>query len=479
MSKKEKRSVIGEAIGANRRRGLPSVDRVLAHEALTGARESLPHDLVTRAVRETLSDIRESLHRNGNEAPDIAQIALAASEKAWEQTTLSLKPVVNATGVIIHTNLGRAPLSRAALEAAQRVAGYGNLEFDLEAGARGSRYVHAVEILRRVTGCESALVVNNNAAALVLVLAALAREREVVVSRGQLVEIGGGFRVPEIMRQSGAKLMEVGTTNRTYLSDYSEAISDNTALLMRIHASNFRIVGFTTTPDIAEVAELAHQRGLFAVDDVGSGALIDTTRYGLSAEPLVQESLRAGADLVLFSGDKLLGGPQCGVIVGKWALVETLKKHPLARALRVDKLTLAALEATLVHYLKGEAEKEIPVWRMISASADQLRGRVEGWSRRLAEQGIDSAVIPGQSAIGGGSLPAETLPTWLLKLMPIGREAPTAEDAGGLAHALRTASTPIIARVEQGGLLIDPRTVLEGEEEALLAGLVRALKRET
>jgi len=478
MSKKEQVGSISEALIANKRRGLPSVDRVLAHEALAGARGSLPHELVTQAVRDTLGDLRESLHKDGKEAPDIAHIAHAASERAWEQITLSLKPVINATGVVIHTNLGRAPLSHAAIEAAHRASGYGNLEFDLDAGARGSRYVHAVEILRHVTGCESALVVNNNAAALVLVLASLARDHEVIVSRGQLVEIGGGFRIPEIMRQSGARLVEVGTTNRTYISDYSGALTEDTALLMRIHASNFRITGFTATPTVTELTELAHQRGIFMVDDVGSGALLDTTRYGLAPEPMVQESLRADADLVLFSGDKLLGGPQCGVIVGKWALIETLKKHPLARALRVDKLTLAALEATLVHYLKGEAERDVPVWRMISLSADQLKARAEGWASQLSEQQIECELLPGQSAIGGGSLPAETLPTWLLRISPKSVNDNEAEDAGKLAHALRTAPTPIIARVEQGALVIDPRTVLEGQEDVLLAEVVRCVKRD-
>jgi L-seryl-tRNA(Ser) seleniumtransferase len=475
-SKKPETKDIGARNGASklsRLRTLPSVDRVLSHAALAQVLGSLPHELVTQAVRAELDSIREVLLRDGGNAPTPTDSAVAtrAAERAWGMVAPSLKSVINATGVVIHTNLGRAPLSRAAMQAISQASEYGNLEFDLETGTRGSRYVHAVDILRRVTGCESALVVNNNAAALVLVLAVLGTEKEVIVSRGQLVEIGGGFRIPEIMRQSGARLVEVGTTNRTYITDYARAITGETALLMRIHASNFRILGFTASPSIAELATLAHQHGLFMVDDVGSGALLDTTSYGLTAEPTVRASLQAGADLVMFSGDKLLGGPQCGIIVGRREIVELLTKHPLARALRVDKLTLAALEATLLHYLKGEAEQEIPVWRMIAASEQSLKATAERWQARLANEGVACQAVPGESAIGGGSLPAETLPTWLLSIT-------SSEDAGQLARALREAQTPIVARVEHGTLLLDPRTVLEGHEETLLAEVVRCVKRD-
>jgi L-seryl-tRNA(Ser) seleniumtransferase len=360
------------------------------------------------------------------------------------------------------------------VEAISGLARYSNLEYDLEEGQRGSRYVHAVEVLRRVTGCEDALVVNNNAAALVLVLGALAQGREVVVSRGQLVEIGGGFRIPDIMRQSGAHLVEVGTTNRTYLSDYEAAVTERTALLLRVHASNFRVVGFTTSPEIEELSHLAHARGLLMVDDVGSGALLDTTRYGLSPEPQVQTSLQAGADLVLFSGDKLLGGPQCGIIAGKGDVVARLRKHPLARALRVDKLALGALEATLLHYLKGEAEREVPVWRMIAATPGQLRARATSWAEELERRGVECRVEEGRSAVGGGSLPGDTLPTFLLALSPTRGDAPPnpARQAGEWAARLRVAPTPVIARVERGTVLIDPRTVAEDEEPLLLEALV-------
>lgn len=451
---------------------------MLSQESLRSTLAALPHEIVALAIRDELDSIRQLLLSDGAEVPDAASVAARAVERAWRTVAPSLQPVINATGVVIHTNLGRAPLSRAAREAVMRAAGYGNLEFDLQAGVRGSRYVHAVDILRRVTGCESALVVNNNAAALVLVLAALGKDKEVIVSRGQLVEIGGGFRIPEIMSQSGATLVEVGTTNRTYGADYSRSITGETALLMRIHASNFRITGFTATPTVAELASLAHERGLFMVDDVGSGALLDTTRYGLAAEPMVQASLAAGADIVLFSGDKLLGGPQCGVIVGKWGIIETLTRHPLARALRVDKLTLSALEATLGHYLRNEAEREVPVWRMIAASRDELKARAESWASHLTKEGVSCEVVPGESAIGGGSLPAETLPTWLVSIAVQNTEENNSEDAGRLAHALRKSPTPIITRLERGTLLLDPRTVLEEQEETLLAEVSAGVKRD-
>lgn len=460
-------------------RAIPSVDKVLTHPALREAMSQLPHAIVVAAVRSEVEKVREAVLRDEGEAPGIpgiAEVAARASTAASRLTRAGLRPVINATGVIIHTNLGRAPLSKSAIEAVARVAAYSNLEYDLEAGQRGSRYLHAGDLLRRVTGCEDALVVNNNAAALVLALGALAPGKEVVVSRGQLVEIGGGFRIPEIMQQSGATLVEVGTTNRTYLDDYKDAITPDTAMLMRIHASNFRVVGFTTQPDVREMAALAHEHGLLMVDDVGSGALIDTARYGLAPEPMVQTSLQDGADLVLFSGDKLLGGPQCGIITGKESVVARLKKHPLARALRVDKITLAALEATLLHYLKGEVEREVPVWKMVSMSEAILRQKAESWAERLNASGAVATVEKGESAIGGGSLPGETLPTWLVTIrVEQAGGAGGEQSAGHLAEQLRYADPPIITRLERGALLIDPRTVQEDEEEILLSHLGRIL----
>ncbi|HUP28395.1 MAG TPA: L-seryl-tRNA(Sec) selenium transferase [Chloroflexia bacterium] len=454
-------------------RSLPSVDRVMSHPALAVVLAQLPYAVVLAAVREEIARSRDLLKQGATGAgygPD--DIAGQAAERALSTARPSLRHVINATGVIIHTNLGRSPLSSQAIEAMQRAAAYSNLEYDLDAGERGSRYTHAVQVLRSVTGCEDALIVNNNAAALVLVLACLAAGKEVVVSRGQLVEIGGGFRIPEIMSQSGARLVEVGTTNRTYTSDYERALTAETALLMRIHASNFRIVGFTEQPGLPELVQLARARDLLVVEDAGSGALIDTRRFGLAQEPLVQESLKAGADLVLFSGDKLLGGPQCGIIVGRQQVVLRLKKHPLARALRVDKLTLGALEATLLHYLKGEAEQQVPVWKMIAAPASAIKVRVERWAETLGRAGLRCRVEEGLSAIGGGSLPGETLPTWLLAVEPqsVGGSKPQ-ETAGTMAELLRGAETPIIARVERGLLLLDPRTVADDEEETLLSVL--------
>jgi L-seryl-tRNA(Ser) seleniumtransferase len=453
-------------------RGLPSVDRVLAHQALAAVREALPSSLVTEAAREAIDAARRALLDGNSEQAPLDEIAGRAAENAWLTVAPGLRPVINATGVIIHTNLGRAPLSDAALDAIRQTAGYSNLEYDLARGERGSRYVHAIGILRRVVGCEDALVVNNNAAALVLALTCLCAGREAILSRGQSVEIGGGFRIPEIMKTSGARLVEVGTTNRTYAHDYADAITSESALIIRVHASNFRIVGFTTQSSVQELADLAHRHGLAMLDDIGSGALLDTTRYGLQAEPTPQASLGAGADLVLFSGDKLLGGPQCGVIVGRSHLIGQLKKHPLTRALRVDKLTLAALEATLLHYLKGEAAREVPVWQMLAASQEELRATAEEWAAHLRQAGITCKVVPGESTIGGGSLPGETLPTCLLSI-PL-----TEATAGEMAASLRKQPTSIIARVERGALLLDPRTVLPHQEQTLLDGLRRILSRD-
>jgi L-seryl-tRNA(Ser) seleniumtransferase len=374
--------------------------------------------------------------------------------------------VVNATGVILHTNLGRAPLSRAAIDAVAQVAnGYSNLEYDLARGARGSRLVHAEAQLQRLTGAEAALVVNNNAAALLLVLTALARRRRVVISRSQMVEIGGGFRIPDVMLQSGAKLVEVGTTNRTHVRDYEEALREPAALVLRAHQSNFRIIGFTTEPSLAELATTAHARQVFLVDDLGSGVLVDTARYGLNHEPTVQESLAAGADLVCFSGDKLLGGPQAGIVVGKESLVAKLKKHPLARAVRADKLCLAALSATLQHYLKDDAESKIPIWRMIAMPLEQIETRAARWAEIMGM----GEIIAAQSTVGGGSLPEEMLPSRVLAL--------NVSQPNKFLARLRSMKPAVIARVENERVIFDPRTVLEEEDGAFMASLRTALDR--
>jgi L-seryl-tRNA(Ser) seleniumtransferase len=389
-------------------------------------------------------------------------------EQVYQHTTTtlqpSLRPLINATGVIIHTNLGRAPLSAAALSAMQTVgAGYSNLEYDLEAGERGSRYTHLTNLLCRLTGAEAALAVNNNAAAIYLVLTALAIGREVIVSRGQAVEIGGGFRIPDVLRQSGARLVEVGTTNRTYAHDYQAAITEQTALLMRIHSSNFRMLGFTHETTLAELAEVAKPHGLLVVDDLGSGTLLATAPYGLAAEPTIQQSIEAGADLVTFSGDKLLGGPQAGLIVGRKAAISQLQRHPLMRALRIDKTTLAGLEATLLAYLRGTATSEIPVWQMISAAPEEIYSRAV----HVCDQIGTGKVIACTSAIGGGSLPGETLPSFALALDPLHAEA--------CAYQLRMGDPAVVTRIHEGQVLFDLRTVLPTQQQALINAVQRAI----
>jgi L-seryl-tRNA(Ser) seleniumtransferase len=337
------------------------------------------------------------------------------------------------------------------------------LEYDLEHGTRGSRDVHTEQILVRLTGAESALVVNNNAAAVLLVLTVLAHEMEVIVSRTQLIEIGGGFRIPQIMEQSGAILREVGTTNRTHLKDFEGAVTDNSALILRAHHSNFKLVGFTTEPSLSELIDVGRNHDLPVLDDLGSGALLDTAQYGLGHEPMVQESVLEGAPLIAFSGDKLIGGPQAGIVVGERALVDQLRKHPMARAVRPDKMSLAGLTTTLNHYLRDEAPKAVPVWMMISASEEQLKQRAEDWIGQLGT----GEIMPGRSTVGGVSLPEETLPTALMAL--------DSRHPNEFADRLREGDTPIVARVENDHVVLDPRTVLPFQEKSLLNGLKTAL----
>lgn len=455
-----------QAQAEDRRRRLPSVDRLLAHPRLAAAAAEHGHDLALQAARAALDAARGEIQA-GRPSPEPDALAEDAVRRLAAAARGTLHPVINATGVIIHTNLGRAPLSAAARRAMDAVAaGYSNLEYELDAGARGSRYVHAEALLCRLTGAEAALVVNNNAGAVFLALSALARGREVVISRGQLVEIGGGFRIPDVLRQSGARLIEVGTTNRTHLRDFQAALTEETALLLRVHASNFKQIGFTAEVPLAELVALAHAANRPVLDDLGSGTLLDTGRYGLSPEPTVQESVAAGADLVTFSGDKLLGGPQAGLIVGRGDLVAQLRRHPLTRALRVDKSTLAALQATLLHYLRGEAEREIPVWRMVAAPLEALAGRAEALAAALRARGVPAAVVPAQSTVGGGSLPGETLPT---RAVALALESPDA-----FAAALRRGDPPIVGRIQEGQLLLDPRTVAPEEDAALMEGVLAA-----
>lgn len=444
-------------------RHLPSVDRLLAEDSTAVLIERYGRGLTTDALRAALDEARRAIRAGGAApVPDVLAARAAAILADW--TTPRPRPVINASGVIIHTNLGRAPLSTATLRAINAAAcGYSDLEYDLEQGARGHRMAAVEKLLCRVTGAEAGLVVNNNAGAVLLALSALAHGREVVISRGQLIEIGGGFRIPEVLAQSGARLVEVGTTNRTHRRDYEAALNDNTAAILRAHSSNFRIIGFTAELEIGELVEIGAGRNIPIIDDLGSGALLDTAAYGLAHEPMVQESLLAGATLVCFSGDKLLGGPQAGIIVGRQEYVDKLKTHPLARALRADKLCLAGLAATLVHYLKGEAIQHIPVWQMIAMPLAEIERRARRWARRLKQAGLRVRVIEGQSAVGGGSLPGQTLPTRLV--------AVECESPDRLAAHLRQATPPIIARIQDDHLVLDPRTVLVSEEKALLAAL--------
>lgn len=444
---------------ANPYRALPSVDR-LAADALAEW-DLLDPALVVELAREALDEARARIAA-GNEAADPAG---GLRDRILELDRPVLRPVLNATGVIIHTNLGRAPLSaaaRAAIDAVNR--GYSNLEFDLEAGERGSRHGHLDGLLRRVTGAEAGFAVNNNASAVMLTLSALCAGRDVIISRGQLVEIGGGFRIPDVLRQSGARLVEVGTTNRTYTRDYLDAVTPETAAFLRVHSSNFRVIGFTHEPELTELTAAAHERGVVMLDDLGSGCLLDTTAYGLAPEPTVQASMTAGVDLAMFSGDKLLGAPQAGVIAGRGDLVDQARRHPLARAVRLDKASLAGLAATLTHYVRREAPREVPVWRMIATPLDEIEQRASAWMRAIdAETSIEES----RSMIGGGSLPEESLPSRALAIRH--------PHAALLARALRRGETAVVARVERDRLLLDPRTVMPEDDGPLVAALQGAL----
>jgi L-seryl-tRNA(Ser) seleniumtransferase len=446
-------------------RSLPSVDQLLQTEEVNQWISSYGRPLTLDAIRSVLDKVRLG-YTEASTIPDRESLLEQVGLKLQNWTAPTLRDVINATGVILHTNLGRAPLSQAALDAIRSVAsGYSTLEYDLRKGKRGTRLVHVEALLKRITGVSAALVVNNNAAAVMLALTALARRRAVVIARTQLVEIGGGFRVPDVMKQSGARLVEVGTTNRVHMADYESALDESPAMILRAHRSNFRIIGFTTEPSLAELASLARRVGIPLVDDLGSGSLLDTSRFGLGHEPMVQESLAQGADLVCFSGDKLLGGPQAGIIVGRADLVAKLKKHPLARAIRADKLCLAGLSATLTHYLKDEAVQEVPIWRMIAMSTEQIRERAQNWVEVIGH----GEVINGESTVGGGSLPGETLPTFTLALR--------VRSPNRFIARLRESHPAIIARLEDDRVVLDPRTVLPEQESALLDGLRRVYEK--
>jgi L-seryl-tRNA(Ser) seleniumtransferase len=447
-------------------RSLPSVEQLLQNPAVISWIDEFGRPLTLEALRQAMDEARQG-YRTSKDIPSPDKLLAKTHDILLLWASPSLQPVINATGVILHTNLGRAPLSHSTIKAVQNISlGYSNLEYDLLAGKRGSRLVHAESLLTHLTHSKAALVVNNNAAAVLLILSVLARRRSVIIARSQLVEVGGGFRIPDVMKQSGARLLEVGTTNRVHLSDYQSAIEEGSpALILHTHRSNFRITGFTSEPTLSELAGIANQAGIPLVDDLGSGALLDTEQYGLGHEPTVSESLNAGADLVCFSGDKLLGGPQAGIIIGKANYIEKLKKHPLARAVRADKLCLAALSATLLHYLKDEATQEVPIWRMISMSTDIIWQRANHWTDSLGF----GVVIESRSTVGGGSLPGETLPTYVLAL--------SVRSPNRIIEVLRTNQPTVIARLDMDKVIFDPRTVMPEQENDLLAAIRSALNK--
>jgi L-seryl-tRNA(Ser) seleniumtransferase len=475
MESRERRALTAEQ--ADLLRQIPSVDELLAQPGLLRLAERIDRHLLVGVTRTVLAEVRAKIASDSRvivAALDPASLETHISEMVERILSRSLQPVINATGVILHTNLGRAPLTAAALEEFRRGATqYSNLEYDLEAGARGKRDVHTAQLLERLTGAEAAIVVNNCAAAVMLVLAALAKGGEVIVSRGELIEIGDGFRIPEIMAESGALLREVGTTNRTRAADYENAITALSRLLLRVHPSNFTISGFTDKPSLDELVALSRRTNLPLVEDLGSGCLVDLSATGI-AEPVVKQSIDAGVSLVMFSGDKLLGGPQAGIIAGKKDLVARVRRHPLFRALRVDKLTIAAMEATLGAYLRGAID-EIPALRMIRLSAEELQRRTDSFVRELMPQlpagEVEVDVADSASLVGGGSTPTQSLPAKIIRI------ASARYSAAQLEQRLRCAPAGIsvIARVEENRLVLDLRTVFPEQEPQLLETLAAAL----
>ena len=442
-------------------RHVPSVDQLLRSDAARELREIVGLRRLTNIARSVTAEIRALVRSdqvNGDDAEALLVEALKRLQtNARSEGQSGLKNVINATGVILHTNLGRAPLSEAAREAIARATGYCTLEYDLASGARGGRAARVESLLKDLTGAEDALVVNNCAAAALLILKVLAGEGETIVSRGELVEIGGDFRVPDVMASSGTRMVEVGTTNRTHLEDYQGAINTETRLIMRVHPSNYRIVGFASSPASAELATLAHEAGLVLYEDAGSGQLSDLRKYGVVDEPVVREIVESGVDVVSFSGDKLLGSAQAGLIVGTRAIVSRLRKHPLYRALRSDKLRLAALEATLVSHQKDRAHEEVPVIQMLSLTADELEQRARSLIGGVGQTDLKLEILPGESAIGGGAGPTSTLPTMLIAITH-----PT-KSAQEIEHQLRASSPPVIGRISEGRVLLDLRTVFPTE----------------
>ena len=447
-------------------RKIPSVDRLLNSPDLEEASSQYPRNLILKAINEILSDIRRQIELGhafqGSSDLDMERILGAVLEKIKALGRSSLRPVINATGVVIHTNLGRSLLAERVLRKFRSLSGsYSNLEYDLDQGKRGSRYSHVEGILKEITSAEAAMVVNNNAAAVLVSLETLARDREVIVSRGQLVEIGGSFRIPDVMRKSGAKMVEVGSTNKTHLNDYEEKIGPETALLLKVHKSNFQIVGFAEDVGTSDLVNLGKKYQIPVMEDLGSGCLVDLSKYGLVKEPTVQETLASGADLITFSGDKLLGGPQAGIILGRENLVEAIKRNQLSRALRIDKLTLLALEETLNIYRDERAAfREIPTLKMLSLDYQRIRKKTERLVKmigKLGTQNFQISQLDGNSMVGGGALPLMALPSRLLCLIPGKLSAPAME------KWLRLYTPPIIVRIEKDQIIFDVRTIQDRE----------------
>lgn len=448
-------------------RKIPKVDDLLKNPALAETIAQYGDRAVTEAIRSVLHNLRQDiLNAQTTALPEQSALCQRICARVQQDALPSFRGVINGTGIILHTNLGRACLSEKAARAVFEASrSYSNLEYDLESGKRGSRYSHVEEILCRLTGAESALVVNNNAAAVLLVLSALTQGGQVIVSRGELVEIGGSFRVPEIMESCGAQLKEVGATNKTHLRDYENAVCEQTKALMKVHTSNYRIIGFSETPALSDLTELGHNHGLPVIEDLGSGCLLDLKNFGIHDEPSVQDSIRAGVDVVSFSGDKLLGGPQAGIILGKKKYLDILKQHPLNRAMRVDKMTLAALEATLRSYDTG-TEEDIPVIAMLSAQPEALKEKAERLAQLLAQADISCQIIPAEGRVGGGSVPNHILPSYAVAF---------GGDVNRLEETLRKGTHPIIGRIHDGNYLLDVRTLFESDFPVLVEALKEAM----
>ena len=460
-------------------RTLPSIDRLLSTPLLTELEQTQPHILIREAAQKTVEDLRRQILDDQAALPDfdLNTVTTLIAARVVQMARPSLRKVINVTGTLLHTNLGRAPLCSDALQAIKDIAqGYSNLEYDLDEGKRGKRFTHVEELICRLTGGEAATVVNNNAGAVMLALAALAGGRSALVSRGELIEIGGSFRIPDIMSASGVTLVEVGSTNKTHLKDYSGAIDDKTALILKVHTSNYRILGFTEAVSGEELAELAHQQDIPVLEALGSGLLMDLTPYGLPREPTVRETLKTGINLVTFSGDKLLGGPQAGIIVGNRDVIDTVRKHPMARALRIDKMTLAALEATLRLYLDPQkALEKVPTLRMLSLPVADLQQRCETLLPRLIEttgDATDWTIIEATATVGGGALPLAELPGRVIALVP--KDITLNE----LTTRLRSCEPAVIGRIQDDQFLIDPRTLSADDEVFLLQALQQVFIQE-